>query len=382
MASTGHDVRGESFPSIFRLALHRDFQPAIIYLTALVLKLCPCRNRQSAPIVGLAVLDIVLITLWRGSCSRRTVRHRRRRPAGVDAGPLHPRAGMDYLGPCRYSRQFLCLIQARDVAALAADSGSSFSAWFLFYIASIVTMPPYLRPLIAASIAMIAVRLCGLRLCPLAHPVCRVARRASARLRRDRGERLYDAHQLDAAGVSVALELRERQRTGVKILELFNPAFLLFGSGIKMPFSTNSAFSVLVRGVVAAGIYVGGDQTAASLIYLAVVAGFAAAPLAAVVVANRTPSFAPGDLAVWRVARDHRCALPVVRSDLQMLRWPYPMVSLAIVLAGAGYALWTLATQSRDGSALPLMALGVAIFAAGLVLDRLNWRIVAVCLVR
>ena len=124
-------------------------------------------------------------------------------------------------------------------------------------------------------------------------------------------------------------------------------------------------------------------RRAASPIHLAVVAGFAGAPLAAVVVAEQNAIFrglgiVPFGVLLATIGAHHLWFAPIRKP----LRWPYPIVSLAIVLAGAGYALWTLATQSRvTSSALPLMALGVAIFAAGLVLDRLKtWRIVAICL--
>src|SRR6516165_3085436 len=62
MASTGHDVRGESFPLYFPVGATSWYQPAIIYLTALVLKVAPLSESSiRVPTVGIAVLDVVLI---------------------------------------------------------------------------------------------------------------------------------------------------------------------------------------------------------------------------------------------------------------------------------------------------------------------------------
>jgi hypothetical protein len=197
---------------------------------------------------------------------------------------------------------------------------------------------------------------------------------------------LYDAHQLDAVqGVRSLLSYASASERASRYWNFFNPAFLLFGSGIKMPFSTNlvGVFLFSFAVLLPLGIYVAVIRRAASPIHLAVVAGFAGAPLAAVVVAEQNAIFRGLGILPFGVLLAtigaHQLWFAPIRKPL---RWPYPIVSLAIVLAGAGYALWTLATQSRvTSSALPLMALGIAMFAAGLVLDRLKtWRIVAICL--
>jgi hypothetical protein len=125
------------------------------------------------------------------------------------------------------------------------------------------------------------------------------------------------------------------------------------------------------------------SRRAASPINLVLIGGFATAPLAAVVVAEQNAIFRglgilPFGVLLATTGAHYLWFAPIAKP----LRWPYPIASLALVLAGAAYASWTLATQSRvTSSALPLMAAGVGIFAAGIVLDRLkSWRIAAVCL--
>ena len=227
MASTGHDVRGESFPLYFPVGATSWYQPAIIYLTALVLKFVPLSESAiRAPTVALAVLDIVLIYFVARQLLASEL-------FGIIAAVLlaltpahyiHARYGMDYLYPVPFILGWLlCLIRYRERRRpwLLILSASILGIGFYSYIASIVTMPLYF--LVTCLILYIdredrrAVRLCGLRVRPLAHPVCRMARRASERLRRDRGEvrALRRASARCGAGVSVALELRERQRTRV-----------------------------------------------------------------------------------------------------------------------------------------------------------------------
>ena len=149
MASTGHDVRGESFPLYFPVGATSWYQPAIIYLTALVLKFVPLSESAiRAPTVGLAVLDIVLIYFVARQLLASEL-------FGVVAAvllaltPAHyipERSGMDYLYPVPFILVWLCCPRygTASVAALAADSGRSIlGIGFYSYIASIVTMPLY-----------------------------------------------------------------------------------------------------------------------------------------------------------------------------------------------------------------------------------------------
>jgi 4-amino-4-deoxy-L-arabinose transferase-like glycosyltransferase len=69
IASTGRDLRGERLPLYSQTAEHSWYQPLVIYLTALTLKVLPfSESSVRMPTICLAVVDIVLIYSWRGIC--------------------------------------------------------------------------------------------------------------------------------------------------------------------------------------------------------------------------------------------------------------------------------------------------------------------------
>ena len=145
---------------------------------------------------------------------------------------IHARYGMDYLYPVPFILGWLlCLVRYRERRRpwLLILGTSILGIGFYSYIASIVTMPLYF--LVTCLILYMdredrrayVFAACGF--VPWLIPfVAWLAGHPHAFDATVAKYALYDAHQLDArAGVSVALQLRERQRTRVAILELLQP---------------------------------------------------------------------------------------------------------------------------------------------------------------
>src|SRR3954469_4962719 len=62
VATTGRDVRGEWFPLYFPVGATSWYQPAVIYLTAAILKIAPLSEWSiRLPTIGIAAADVVLI---------------------------------------------------------------------------------------------------------------------------------------------------------------------------------------------------------------------------------------------------------------------------------------------------------------------------------
>ena len=397
MASTGHDVRGESFPLYFPVGATSWYQPAIIYLTALVLKVAPLSESSiRVPTVGIAVLDVVLIYFVARQLLASEL-------FGIVAAVLlaltpahfiHARYGMDYLYPVPFILAWLlCLLRYREQRRpwLLALGMSILGVGFYSYIASIVMMPLYFlftglllysdradRREYGLAAGSFVAWLIPFVVWLIRHPHAFDATVAKYAL--------YDARQLDAVqGIRSLVSYASASDRASRYWNFFNPAFLLFGSGIKMPFSTNlvGVFLFAFAALVPLGLYAAVKRRGESPINLVVVAGFLTAPLAAVIVAEQNAIFRGLGILPFGVLLAIIGAHYLWFSSINPpLRWPYPLVSVAVIAAGAAYAIWTLATQSRvTSSVVPLVAAGILIFAGGLVLDRLKtWRVVVVCL--
>ena len=395
MASTGHDVRGEPFPLYFPVGATSWYQPAIVYLTALVLKFAPLSESSiRVPTVGIAVLDIVLIYFVARQLLASEL-------FGIVAALLlaltpahfiHSRYGMDYLYPVPFILAWLlCLLQYREQRRpwLLVLSVSVLGLGFYSYIASIVMMPLYFlvtcfvlyRDRSDRRAYFLAVGGFVPWLIPFVAWLIRHPHAFDATVAK---YALYDARQLDAVqGIRSLISYASASDRASRYWNFFNPAFLLFGSGIKMPFSTNlvGVFLFSFAVLLPVGLYAAVKRRGESPINLVVVAGFLTAPLAAVVVAEQNAIFRglgilPFGVLLATIGTHYLWFAPIKAP----LRWPYRALSVAAVTAGAAYAIWTLATQSRvTSSVVPLIAAGVLIFGAGLVFDRLRtWRVVAV----
>src|SRR5262249_10901714 len=126
----------------------------------------------------------------------------------------------------------------------------------------------------------------------------------------------------------------------------FNPAFLLFGSGIKMPFSTNLVGVFLLPFAVLwpFGIFYALTRRTTPILFVLCI-GFAIAPVGAVVVAEQNAIFRgltilPFGVLVATAGLYYLWGLPIRRP----LAWLYLPLGLAGVLVGAAYgafAIWT-----------------------------------------
>lgn len=395
IASTAHDLRGERLPLYSQTAEHSWYQPFVIYLTALALTVLPlseCAIRL--PTVGIAILNIALMYL----VARRLFASDFF--AAIAAGALamtpahfiHGRYGMDYIYPLPFILAWLlCLVlyNERGRTWLLILGASLLGLGFYSYIASIVMMPLYLLLTCLLLFERTAPRrlyvIAAAGFLPWLLPfVVWLARHPAAYRATVEKYGVYDPSQLNAVqGLRSILGLPSISQRLSQYWNFFNPSFLFFGSGTKVMFSTNlvGVFLLPLAVFLIVGIYqaVKHRRTPLNLILLA---GFATAPLAALVVAEENAIFRALALLPFGVLLA-TTGVQYVWSASSPKPFSPASRSLGIVAlaSGAAYAAWTLITQSHvSRSSLPLVVVGMGIlFLARF--DRVKqWRVVAVCL--
>jgi hypothetical protein len=196
---------------------------------------------------------------------------------------------------------------------------------------------------------------------------------------------LYDANQLNAVqGLRSAFGFVSVAQRVYEYWNFFNTAFLFFGSGTKVMFSTNLAgvfllpFAVfLVAGIVHALKH--HDEPINLVVFL----GFVTAPLAALIVEEENAIFRALALLPFGVLLATMGVRSLWTGSMgAMLRPVYRPIGVLALAAGAGYAAFTLITQARlTRSSVPLIIAGLAAFAIARIESRaVQWRIAAVCL--
>ena len=380
MASTARDVHGELLPLYFPVGATSWYQPVVIYFMALVLKFAPLSESAIRfPTVCIAVVDVVLMYFVARQLFASDL-------FGFFAAALlaltpahfiHGRYGMDYLYPVPFVLGWLlCLVLylARRRAWLLILGMSVLGVGFYSYIASIVMMPLYclFTCLVLyqeqARRRTYALAAAGFLpwLLPFLAWLVRHPRAFDATITK---YALYDVHQLNAIqGARSLISYASASDHVSRYWNFFNPAFLLFGSGIKMLFSTNlvGVFLFPFAVLLPVGIYYALTRRT-SPIHLVACLGFAAAPLAAAIVAEQNAIFRgltilPFGVLLATMGLHYLWFAPIVKP----LRWLYMTLSLAAAGTGAAYAAWTLLTQSRvTASSLPLILAGAGIFLAG-----------------
>ena len=395
VAATGHDLRGERLPLYFPVGATSWYQPVIVYLTAVVLKLVPLSEASlRSPTVLIAVADIVLMFL----VARRLFTSNL---FGCFAAVLlaltpghfiHARYGMDYLYPVPFALGWLlCLVSYVDrprvsvlLVALAV-----LGVGFYSYIASIVLMPLYVAITClvlfregapASTFGIVAAGFLPW-LIPFVWWAAGHPRAFDATITK---YALFDVQHLNAIqGVRSLISYASVSERLSRYWNFFNPAFLLFGSGIKLPFSTNlvGVFLFPFGALLPLGLYYSLVRTRSTL-FTVLCLGFVLAPLGAVIVAEENAIFRgltilPFGVLLATAGLDHLWHLPV---DWPLRRFYLPLGLGAIV--GAAYAGFTMATRSgQSTSFIPLVVAGAGIIAIGSWLDRRReWRLVAVCL--
>jgi 4-amino-4-deoxy-L-arabinose transferase-like glycosyltransferase len=396
IATTGRDLRGELLPLYSQTAEHSWYQPFVIYVTALFLKVLPLSEWTiRLPTVCIGVMNIALMYL--------VARHLFRSDfiAAIAAGLLalspahfiHSRYGMDYIYPVPFILAWLlCLIlynERRRTSLLVLGTGILGVAFYC-YISSIVMMPLYFlltclmlseqkaprRTFLLAAAGFVP---------PLLPFLVWLARHPAAYGATIQKYGLYDANQLNAVqGLRSAFGFPSVSQRLSQYWDYFNPSFLFFGSGTKLMFSTNLAgvFLVPLAAFLVVGIYHALKHRTES-INLIVFLGFVTAPLAALIVAEENAIFralallpfgvllaAMGVQALWSgsVGRPLR---PVLRA-----------AGAIALVTGAAYAGWMLMTQFRvTRSSALLLAAGIGALLIARLDDRVKqWRIVTLCL--
>ena len=394
IATTGRDLRGELLPLYSQTAEHSWYQPFVIYLTALVLKIAPLSEWViRLPTVCIAIVNIVLIYFvarhlfasdWLGVIAAGML-------ALSPAHFIHTRYGMDYIYPVPFILGWLlCLVlySERRRAWMLVAGMTVLGIGFYSYISSIVMMPLYFvftcLMLVWQKEPPRSYRLAAAGFLPWLVPfLVWLARHPAAYGATIEKYGVYDANQLNAVqGLRSFLSFTSVSQRLSQYWNFFNPSFLFFGSGTKVMFSTGLAGVFLLTFAVflIIGIYRALKQpTPLSLI---LVAGLATAPLPALVVAEENAIFRALALLPFGVLL---ATMGVEYLWSASIRKPvgaiYSPLAVAALAGGVAYGAWTLLTQSRiTRSSVPLVALGAGALLVGRV-DRVKqWKIVAVCL--
>ncbi len=395
IASTGHDMRGEFLPLYSQTADHSWYQPAVIYLTALVLKILPLTEWSiRVPTVCIGVVDIVLIYF--------VARHLfgSEAYAAIAAGLLaltpahliHTRYGMDYLYPVPFILAWLlCLLlyaeQRRTVWLVAATS--CLGVGFYSYIASMVMMPLYFLFTCLCLAWLKAPRrafgIAAAGFVPFLLPfVVWIATHQTAYGATIVKYGLYDADRLGAVqGLQSLIGYQGVSQRLSQYWNYFNPALLFFGSGIKVMFSTSLAgvFLFPVAVFLVAGIYQA-LKPPVSPIKVLVFLGFVTAPLAALIPADEASIFRALAILPFGVLLATLGFQYFWSTVAKPFTFSHPAVAGATLVIGVLYAAWTLATHGRLGrSGVAIVGLGLSLVLVGLSRDRTRqWRIAAACL--
>src|SRR5256712_442413 len=359
IATTGRDLRGELLPLYSQTAEHSWYQPFVIYLTALVLKIAPLSEWViRLPTVCIAIVNIVLMYLVSrhlfGSDFFGVV------AAGMlalsPAHFIHTRYGMDYIYPVPFILAWLlCLVlynERRRPWMLLAGM-TVLGVGFYSYISSIVMMPLYF---VLTCLMLVWQKepprsywLAAAGFLPWLVPfLVWLARHPAAYGATIEKYGVYDANQLNAVqGLRSFLSFTSVSQRLSQYWNFFNPSFLFFGSGTKVMFSTGLAGVFLLTFAVflIIGIYRALKQpTPLSLI---LVAGLATAPLPALVVAEENAIFRALSLLPFGVLL---ATMGVEYLSSASIRKPvraiFSPLAIAALARGVAYGAWTLLTQS------------------------------------
>ncbi len=382
IATTGHDRGGAFLPLYTQTAQTSWYQPLVIYLTALSLKVMPFSEWSvRLPAVLMGVLAIALMFLVVARALRSTA-------FGVAAAFMlaltpalfiHSRYGMDYHYPIPFILGWLyCLLRfddGRRTAWLVAST-AILGVGFYCYISSIVMMPVYLamtmmwlhmrgekpRVLGMAAAGMLPLLL-PFGVWVVLHPEAYGATVAKYGL--------YDPSNLNAVqGLRSSFGFLSVGQRLSQYWNYYDPSLLFFGSGIKVQFSTNlvGVFLLPMAILILGGVYTALKRRAEPFC-LVVLLGFLAAPIVASIPTEENAIFRalgllPFGVLLAALGLDTLWNLVAPRSLVLGMR---TIGALAVVFA-TGYAGWSLATgRGLPSSALPLIIVGaVAVVAAQL----------------
>jgi 4-amino-4-deoxy-L-arabinose transferase-like glycosyltransferase len=396
LASTGRDLRGELLPLYSQTAEHSWYQPFVIYLTTLVLTVLPLSEWAiRLPTVGIGILNIALIYFvgrqlfesdWFGISAAVLL-------ALTPAHFIHSRYGMDDIYPLPFILAWLlCLVSysRRPRPWLLVAGTATLGIGFYSYIASMVMMPVYFLLTCLMLFWQKAPRrrywLAAAGFFPMLVPfLVWLARHPTAYAATIVKYGLYDVNQLNAVqGLRSFFGYMSVTQRISQYWSFFNPAFLFFGGGAPLMFSTNlvGVFALPLAVLLPLGVYFALKHFATP-IHLIVCVGFATAPCAALIVAEQDAIFRALPILPFGVLLATLGLYCLWSRSINKPRFPiHKPIAIAILAAGSAYAAWTLITQSRlTRSSSPLALVGLGAFIVTSVRDQTRqWRIVAVCL--
>ena len=395
IASTGHDLRGEFLPLYSQTAAHSWYQPFVIYLTALVLKVVPLSEwtvrlpTVCIGIVNIALMYFVALQLFGSDLL-----------AAIAAGLLaltpahfiHSRFGMDYVYPLPFVLAWLgCLVlydRQRRPRQLVIGA-SLLGVGFYSLIASIVMMPVYFGLTCFMLFRQKAPRrlywLAAAGFFPMLVPfLVWLALHPAAYAATVEKYGLYDATQLNAVqGLRSVVGYESLGQRVSQYWNFFNPSFLFFtGSRLLMFSTTRVGVFLLPTGVfLSVGIYQVVKHRAAS-INLVVLLGFATAPLAALIVREENAISRALPLLPFGVLLATMGIQYLRSASIDLPRAIYKHAGIVALGTGTAYATWTLFTQSRmTRSTLLLVVVGMGAMLLWRLADRVRLgRLATVCL--
>jgi 4-amino-4-deoxy-L-arabinose transferase-like glycosyltransferase len=304
IAETGRDLSGERLPLYAATGAHSWYQPLVIYMTAAaVATLGFSEWAIRVPTVCVAIASIVLMFF----AARAVTGHTYGAVAGAVLFALtpglfiHSRYAMDYVYPVVFALAwFLCLAEyaTRPRTWLLVLGGTILGVGFYSYIASIVMMPIFAMltvlflyleraPKRAMAVSLVAFLpwLLPFAVWLHAHPTAFGATMTKYAV--------YDTshYSLFQGFRSLFLSYPWMSDRMSRYWNFFNPAFLFFGGGIKLMFSTNlvGIFLMPMAIVIAAGMYAA--AAGCRPIELVALLGFLSAPIAAALVGEENAIF-------------------------------------------------------------------------------------------
>lgn len=398
IASTGRDTHGRFMPAYFELYPASWGEPALIYFTALFLKVLPVsEGALRLPTVFVGLFDVVLMYLIAKRIFRRW-------SLAVFAAvlltltPAHfimGRLAMDYLYPVPFLLAWLlCLIvflERREPWILFAAT-SLLGVGCYTYIGAVGMTPLYLLMTCLALWLKVEKpwKLFGVALAGFAWPLLLSIpfHLAYPELRVDQFRRYGPSQgggQLDP--VQQARELFNYVNLTARVtlyFNFFNPGYLFLSGGANPVDSTRQAgvFLLPVAVFLPIGIYqvLQHRRTVVNLILLL---GFITAPLAALVVfesgaIDRELELLPFGVLLATFGVEYLWSAPLTIP----LRKVYVPLAATGIATGVAYAAWAVVRQGRiSSSTLPLIAASTVIYLVGVASDQTKrWRIVTACL--
>jgi 4-amino-4-deoxy-L-arabinose transferase-like glycosyltransferase len=379
IATTGRDLRGELLPLYAQTAEHSWYQPLVIYLTAIALKLLPLSEWSvRAPAVSMSVLGVALMFL----VVQRAMRNlffatiAAVMLALTPALFIHSRYAMDYHYPIPFILGWLyCLLRfddGRRTAWLMAAC-AILGVGFYCYISSIVMMPLYfLMTLMWLFIRKEPVRCytgAAIGFGPLLLPfLIWIAMHPDAYSATVDKYGLYDSGDLNPVqGLRSAFSFLSVGQRLSQYWNYFDPSLLFFGSGIKVQFSTNlvGVFLLPMAVFMALGVYAALKRRAEPF-YLIVLLGFFSAPVAAAIPTEENAIFRalgllPFGVLLATAGLEQLWNAVAPRSLVVALR----AIGVLAVAGGLSYGAWAGISRGHlPSSAIPLAIVGAGMFLA------------------